>query len=107
MGTVLLLAILVVVGLLSLGSGFFVDDAFGRAFKGETPRESDLQLFVRWVGYLALGIFVHVAHSFGWRTYLPLYGLLFSVVLIFAVLKRRRDAASAGPTSRNSLPRII
>ena len=92
-GHVLLLAILVVIGLFSLSSPFFMDEAFGRAFKGETPRESNAQLFTRWLGYLALGIVVEIAFSFGWRIYVPLFVLLFSVAILFAIRKRRREAA--------------
>ncbi len=96
MGTVvhvLLLAILVVIGLFSLSSAFFMDEAYGRWFKGETPRESNASLFTRWLGYLALGIVVEIALHFGWRIYVPLFALLFSVGLIFAIRKRRRQAA--------------
>jgi hypothetical protein len=93
-GRVLLLAILAVIGLFSLSSPFFMDEAFGRAFKGETPRESNVELFMRWLGYLGLGIFVHIAFGFGWRIYLPLFVLLFSVALVFASLRKRRRGAA-------------
>jgi len=89
-GHVLLLAILVVIGLFSLSSAFFMDEAYGRAFKGETPRESNANLFARWLGYLGLGILFEIAFHFGWRIYLSLFVLLFSVVMVFAIRKRRR-----------------
>jgi hypothetical protein len=63
MGTIghgLLLAILVVIGLFSLSSAFFMDEAFGRAFKGEVPRESNANLFMRRLGYLAFGIVLDI-----------------------------------------------
>jgi hypothetical protein len=92
-GHVLLFVILIFLGLLSLSSAFFMDEAYGRWFKGETPRESNAQLFTRWLGYLALGIVVEIAFSFGWRIYVPLFVLLFSVAILFAIRKRRREAA--------------
>jgi hypothetical protein len=92
-GRVLLLAILVVIGLFSLSSPFFMDEAFGRASKGETPRESNANLFARWLGYLGFGILIEIAFRFGWRIYLPLFVLLFSVGVGFAIRKRRRAAA--------------
>jgi H+/Cl- antiporter ClcA len=98
-GHVLLFAIIVIFGLLGLSSQFFMDDAYGRWFKGVTPRESNAQLFMRWLGYLALGICVAVADSFGWRIYLPLFALLF-FAMVFVIRRRRRDAAGAGPASQ-------
>jgi hypothetical protein len=98
-GYVLLFAIIVCFGLFNLSFPFFMDDAYGRWFKSETPRESNAELFVRWLGYLALGIFIAVADSFGWRIYLPLYALLF-FAMVFVIRRRRLNARPPVATSK-------
>jgi hypothetical protein len=99
-GHVLLFAIIVIFGLLGLSPQFFMDDAYGRWFKGVTPRESNAQLFMRWLGYLGGGILIEVAFSFGWRVYLPLFALLFVGMIVFAIHKRRVNARAPVATSK-------
>jgi hypothetical protein len=88
-GHVLLLAILVVIALFSLGNEIFSDDAFCRWYLGKEPKPSGVNVFIRWLGYIGLGILFEIAFGFGWRIYLPLFVLLFSVMLVFAIRKRR------------------
>jgi ABC-type antimicrobial peptide transport system permease subunit len=100
-GHVLLLAFLIVLGLFSLGNGIFSDDAFCRWYKGKEPKPSGADLFIRWIGYLFLGILFEVAFSFSWKVYLPFFALALLLTIVFAAIyKRRRDAQLQKNTAR-------